>query len=225
MPKTLKYLAVYNHYRGLIKSRTLSDGERLPTEAEIEQLFKVSRITVVNALNRLEKDGYIKRVQGSGSFVTAAAEQAAGSALALIALIIPFHGQGREIKLIESIEKQIGQAGYSLIIKNSNDDPAVEAAMVRELENKVSGILLYPNTRSENHELYHAVFLNKYPIVYLDRYPGSIPVSYVVSDNLAGGYELGQYLLSSRHTHFILLFHDIQKLTSERDRLDRKSVV
>lgn len=220
MTKALKYLVVYNHYRGLIKSKALIDGERLPTEAEIEEQFKVSRITVVNALNRLQKDGYIKRIQGSGSFVTTSSEQITGNTLDLIALIIPFHGQGREIALIESIEKNISHSGYNLIIKNTNDDPETEAAIIKDLENKVSGFILYPTTRIINHELYHSLFLNRFPVVYIDRYPSSIPVAYIVSDNISGGYELGRYLLTNKHNHFILMFHDIQNLTSERDRFN-----
>jgi GntR family transcriptional regulator len=44
-------------------------GEMIPTEPELMQQFKLSRITVRRALNRLVDEGLIYRQQGRGSFV------------------------------------------------------------------------------------------------------------------------------------------------------------
>lgn len=52
-----------------IRSRGLRPGDRLPTEAEIEREFPVSRATIRMSLNRLVADGHIERVQGRGSYV------------------------------------------------------------------------------------------------------------------------------------------------------------
>lgn len=52
-----------------IRVQQLEPGDQLPTEAEIEVEFAVSRATVRTALNHLVADGYVERVQGLGSFV------------------------------------------------------------------------------------------------------------------------------------------------------------
>ncbi len=219
MSKNLKYMVVYNYFLGLIKSDALKPGDRLPTESEIEEQFHVSRITVVNALNKLEKDHFIKRVQGSGSFVMEKDFQTE-DVMKLVALVISFKGQGREINLIESIEDQFSRSGYSLLIKNSNNDPENERQIIENLKHTVSGIILYPASPLETMPLHRELFREQYPIVYLDRYPLSVPSSYVVSDNYSGGYEIGKYLVENGCEQFILIFHDTMFLTSERDRID-----
>lgn len=45
------------------------EGARFPTERELEEQFKVSRVVVRRALDLLEGDGAITRRQGSGAFV------------------------------------------------------------------------------------------------------------------------------------------------------------
>jgi GntR family transcriptional regulator len=69
------------HVPALTKGETLRahvlaliDGEldphdKLPTERELADQFSVSRLTVRGALERLEREGRVYRVQGSGTFV------------------------------------------------------------------------------------------------------------------------------------------------------------
>lgn len=48
--------------------RTTPVGVRLPTEREMAERFKVSRMTLRQALDELESEGRIERVRGSGTF-------------------------------------------------------------------------------------------------------------------------------------------------------------
>ncbi len=49
----------------------LEPHSRLPTERDLATEFDVSRLTVRRALDRLEHDGLVYRVQGAGTFVAA----------------------------------------------------------------------------------------------------------------------------------------------------------
>lgn len=64
------YYQLENILREKIKSGEYASGEHFPTEDQLAQSYKVSRITVRQALAFLEKDGLITRKRGKGSFVT-----------------------------------------------------------------------------------------------------------------------------------------------------------
>lgn len=65
-----RYMQVMNYYIPMIKSEKLKEGDKMPTEEEICNLFNISRITVRRALDGLMQSGYIYKLQGKGSFVT-----------------------------------------------------------------------------------------------------------------------------------------------------------
>jgi len=52
-----------------IESGDLKPGERIPSERDLAQALKLSRITVQQALNTLERLGLVYREQGRGTFV------------------------------------------------------------------------------------------------------------------------------------------------------------
>jgi len=64
------YYQLENILREKIKSGEYRPGHPFPTEDQLAQSYKVSRITVRQALAALEKDGLIIRRRGRGSFVT-----------------------------------------------------------------------------------------------------------------------------------------------------------
>ena len=59
----LKYMDIYKHFLGMIRSGVLRSNTRLPTESKIADQFKVSRITVIRALKQLQEEGYIARYE------------------------------------------------------------------------------------------------------------------------------------------------------------------
>ncbi|MEA4811868.1 MAG: GntR family transcriptional regulator [Anaerolineaceae bacterium] len=63
------YVKVYTILRQRIKDGLYPPKALLPSEAMLEQEFKVSQITVRRALHELQTDGYIRKMQGIGAVV------------------------------------------------------------------------------------------------------------------------------------------------------------
>lgn len=64
---------LYHQLQGVLKAEIESGrwrpGEQLPSESEFAELYRVSKITVRQALEELSELGYIRREQGRGTFV------------------------------------------------------------------------------------------------------------------------------------------------------------
>ncbi|WP_201714751.1 GntR family transcriptional regulator [Rossellomorea arthrocnemi] len=54
-----------------IDSHGLKEGDRIPTEKELGDLFKASRISIRRAIKELVEEGTLKIVRGKGTFVSA----------------------------------------------------------------------------------------------------------------------------------------------------------
>lgn len=63
------YLQLKNKIRRDIRMGTLKPGDKLPSEAQLQKTYNMSRVTVRNAMEELSIEGYIIKVQGKGSFV------------------------------------------------------------------------------------------------------------------------------------------------------------
>lgn len=80
------YHQIYVLLREQIVSGTYADGERVPSEHEIEDTFGVSRITAKRALDELAAEGLVTRQRGTGTVVTfrPPASSMSGEAVGLI---------------------------------------------------------------------------------------------------------------------------------------------
>lgn len=64
------YKKVQNYILESIESDLFEEGEQIPSEIIIAKQFGVSRMTVNRAIVELSQQGILKRVQGSGTFVS-----------------------------------------------------------------------------------------------------------------------------------------------------------
>ena len=64
-----KYLNIYNIIVNKIENKEYEPNDKLPSEKELMDEYKVSRDTVRQSLNMLEQNGYIQKNKGKGSFV------------------------------------------------------------------------------------------------------------------------------------------------------------
>ena len=71
MSKTAKYRQIEDYIKQEIDRNHLKIGDQIMTEEQLCRRFNFSRMTINKALNHLSELGYIERIPGKGSFVTA----------------------------------------------------------------------------------------------------------------------------------------------------------
>lgn len=64
------YVQVYTIFLKKIESGEWADGSQIPSEDELCRIYHVSKVTVREAIQELVREGYLRRQQGRGTFVT-----------------------------------------------------------------------------------------------------------------------------------------------------------
>jgi len=64
------YVQIYSIFLEKIENGEWPAGTQIPPEDELCRIYDVSKVTVREAIQELVREGYIKRLQGKGTFVT-----------------------------------------------------------------------------------------------------------------------------------------------------------
>jgi GntR family transcriptional regulator len=137
-------IPLYSQVESLMKNRILSGqyhlGEKLPSDEELLKQFGVSKITVRNALLRLEAERLIVRIRGKGTFVSE--EIPARKRLIFTGSLRHIIEDGRAYQTegvgIEKIK--VGQTRIAKIVRDffnlSNEDEICRIQRIRKLSEK-----------------------------------------------------------------------------------------
>lgn len=68
--KTPLYFQLKEHIKRQIEEKELKPGQCLPSENDLCQEFGISRMTVRQAINELQYEGLLYKIQGKGTFVS-----------------------------------------------------------------------------------------------------------------------------------------------------------
>lgn len=202
-----KYLQLYSHITAAISDGTYSAGDKLPTELEFANRYAVSRQTVRQALEKLERDGLISKIQGSGSYVSSAAESMKKTMR--IAVITTYISTYIFPYILRGIEETASHHHYSMQLMATNNSIAKERDILQNLsKNSVDGIIVegtktaLPNP---NLSFYRELAGKNTPFVFFNGYyPDLINeprynIVYVVTDDYAGAFEATAELIRRGH--------------------------
>jgi GntR family transcriptional regulator, arabinose operon transcriptional repressor len=202
-----KYRQIADQLRAKIMSAEYAPGEKLPTDANLSEQFKSSRLTVIKALRQLEGEGLVSRKAGSGTYIGLQVREDPHS----FGLLIPDLGQG---EIFEPICQGMARAGTSsrqeLIWGNTssvslNDKETQALELCKSfIARKVDGVFFAPLELSAHKEEVNQQILIQLeeagiPIVLLDRstrpFPEPTTHDLVGIDNWREGFRMAKYLL------------------------------
>ena len=124
--------------------------------------------------------------------------------------------------LLRGVERVCLRSGFSVMLSNTNCDPSEEEARVRSfIDLGVDGILILPCDRSPKscQRIVQMLDDEKFPYLLTSaRYPG-VETSFVMSDDVKGGYLAAEHLYGLGHRRFALLFQNT-KTSPVRGRIE-----
>lgn len=183
-----KYMQIIHYLRAKIDAGELKPGDRIPTETELMEQFRVSRIVVINAMTKLADEEVIVRYPGKGSFVL---DRPAAPLVSphphgqpFLALVLAGITDTYSIQLAQEINAQAHKRDMLCSIYHTCDNCAIETDIIRHLDAQgCSGIVLFPsNQETYNKELVR-VWEKGFPIVLIDRDLSGLRLSCVQTDH------------------------------------------
>ena len=234
------YIKIYKQLLEEIKNGTYKKGNRLPTEKELSERYQVSRITSQKAMNRLVEEGVVVRRPGAGSFVSEGFDfdqegkeviledvkkehvvtysQSKGQRK-IIGLVIEGLWDSFGVGIFDGTYEKAEELGYDLVIKKSYGNQEKEMEAIKELiEMGAEGIVIMPVHGTYYNEGILKLVVEKFPIVFIDRFLGGIHVPFVGSNNIKAGEECIHYLVHKGHENIALITAKDQDATTLVER-------
>lgn len=192
--------------------------DKFPTERVLAARYHVSRQTVRSALKLLEEKGIIKKVQGSGTYLTGKLGDPAKNQILLLLHEEPEFFSSR---LCQSLSLALGESGFSLLCKASRNSVETERALLTSLLSEPPrGLFLQPVQSAlpnPNRDLYRLLMKKGCHIVFLfSSCPDFPEIPCLRYEDYYGCRALVQKLLAQGHMRIGALFQSDDRASQER---------
>jgi GntR family transcriptional regulator of arabinose operon len=210
-----KYRAVVDWAKETIEEKELGAGDRFFSEAELCEIHGVSRQTVRQALNVLERQDVLIRKRGSGTFVKAALKSD-GKPTVRVGVISTYFSDYIFPSIVTGIERVLAKNKMSMSLAITNNRVSNEAhALQGMLNQNVVGLIVEPSKSAlpnPNVALYEEIRHRGLPLMFFNaKYPWSdFPCA--AMDDVAAGHIVTQHLIAAGHRKISGIFtcDDIQ---------------
>ncbi len=106
--------------------------------------------------------------------------------------------------VVKGIEEETRNAGFQIILMNTDENPTLEKdAVCVLLQKRVDGVLMTPCQKSD--EPVKMLVRRNMPLVLVARRFDNVPTDFVVNDDLLGGFLATEYLISKGHRKILFL--------------------
>jgi DNA-binding LacI/PurR family transcriptional regulator len=199
------HVQLANALKGRIQSGLWPHGSTIPTEKALCDEFDVARGTMRQALQTLELEGYVRRQQGKGTFVTWSADSRPDSPRTMtrnarLAFVVPYVRDSSVPTIFSAFQQRVENAHAFVSFMQVNNDPRQQVQVLdRLIAEQTAGIALYP-LDSEANEVFRRVIAADIPLVLVDRYLKTLSTDSVTSDHFGGALQGVRHLLDHGHT-------------------------
>lgn len=198
-----KYERLKEHLIGEMLAGRLKTGQALPSEPQLARAWGVAKMTVRQAMDSLEGDGLIRRVQGKGTFVESNTRQKLKRGQDIFALVVPATRGGFFPSLLQGSEAAASDIHHQMLVCNTDDNVDRQASIILQLLDKeVGGVAIMPTSQTPTPE-FHIRQLQKQgiPVVFCHRRVEGISAPLLATPYVEVGRLAGKTLLEHGHRH------------------------
>lgn len=197
-----KYLQLKQEILSWIQSGKLSPNEKIPTEHEIANQFQLSRHTVRQALGELENEGWLYKIQGSGTFVSKP-NSTGKHEVKTVAILTTYISDYIFPHIVRGAEETLREKGYRLLLASTDNDKAKERSHLEAMiQQPLSGLIIEPTKSAQgNPNLSYYLALNNLhiPYVMINECYLEMSCPVIKMDDEKGGYLLTEHLIQLGH--------------------------
>ena len=204
----IKYKWLIEQLREIISDSIQKGINKLPTEQELAVRYRVSRQTVRAALAVLEDEREIRRIKGSGAYITGLSSLEDRN---IVGILIPDEQQYEYPALINDIRVTLAAEGFSCKVYLTHNHVDQERQILQFLlKSPLRALIVEPVKSalpSPNTELYQKLIQKGTSILFLGcAYPQLSQISVIYEDNLYGAGLLVQSLVEKGHSSIAGIF-------------------
>ena len=204
----IKYKWLVEQLREIISDSIQKGINKLPTEQELAVRYRVSRQTVRAALAVLEDEREIRRIKGSGAYITGLSSLEDRN---IVGILIPDEQQYEYPALINDIRVALAAEGFSCKVYPTHNHVDQERQILQFLlKSPLRALIVEPVKSalpSPNTELYQRLIQRGTSILFLEcAYPQLSQIPVIYEDNLYGAGLLVQSLVEKGHSSIAGIF-------------------
>jgi DNA-binding LacI/PurR family transcriptional regulator len=198
-----------------IESGNLRPGDKLPSEIDLAEQYKVSRQTAHRAVHELKQRGLVQRQRRAGTMVSI--PPAGRTKIGHVFLIVDHVYDQPQSDLIRAISSVLAD-DYRIVLCDVGDDDQIEASELRRAREQADGVLIYPLSRDRNTPLLQQILDEGLPLVCIDRLPSGLTADAVLSTNYESTRLGMEQLIASGHRRIAFISGDNPHVSTIRDR-------
>lgn len=206
-----KYLPIRDDLKKRIILGQFQINQKLPTESELMSQYKVSRYTVRRAIEILETEQYVYKIQGGGIFVRDwqnTHRSSTGSKL--IGVVTTQITNYIFPDIINGIDQVLSRLGYSMILSAThNTYHGEKTSLTNMMGSNVAGLIIEPTKSAlpnPNLEIYHRIQKQGIPMIFINSSYPTIHVPAIHTADFEAERQLINYLFSLGHQRILGVF-------------------
>ena len=216
-----KYREVYETLLQEMRSGKYKNRRDFPSDVALTRRFHCSAQPVKRAMEQLQRDGFVVRCQGQGTFTTALARNASGKIGVIVHAPHDVLSGTFVARICDALTRVGRRNDYQVIIGKLTASSPVECARqmqqkAREFSNAdveavvLQPVHLIPDAQAVSRNIVAVLSSHGIPVVLFDfdieKPPSRSPLDVVGIDNTNVGYRLGNHLIDvgAKNIHFLM---------------------